>query len=146
VIFIWLFWGAFLAISGALLTYFLMLPVALRAAVKYSDLLGFNSTDWQASQYMSFGCKFILGMALGFQFPLIVLVLVKMGLITHRQLAHYRRHVIVGSLIVGAVLTTPDFVTQVAMAVPLYLLYEICIWIAWYWDRQKRRRGEFVEV
>ncbi len=73
-----------------------------------------------------------------------MLLLVKIGILTHKQLAHYRRHVIVLSLILGAILTTPEPITQVAMAVPLYLLYEICIWIAWYWDRQKRRRGEIV--
>jgi sec-independent protein translocase protein TatC len=146
VVFLWVFWGGFLALSGVLLTYFLLLPLALRAAVKYSDLLGFNSSDWQAAQYITFTVKFILGMALGFQFPLIVLLLVKMGLVTAKQLAHYRRHVIVLVLILGAVLTTPEPITQIAMAVPLYLLYEICIWIAWYWDRQKRKRGEFVDV
>jgi sec-independent protein translocase protein TatC len=78
-------------------------------------------------------------MGLGFQFPIVVLLLVKLGVLTHRQLAHYRRHVIVLCLILGAVLTTPEVITQICMAVPLYLLYEICIWIAWYWDWKKRK-------
>jgi sec-independent protein translocase protein TatC len=78
-------------------------------------------------------------MGLGFQFPLVVLFLVKIGVLTHADLAKYRRHVVVLSLILGAVLTTPEVVTQVAMAIPLYLLYEVCIWIAWYWERKKRR-------
>jgi sec-independent protein translocase protein TatC len=122
-------------------TYFLLLPVALRASVKYSELLGFSASDWQADEYINFTCKFILGMGVGFQFPLVVLFLVKMGLLTHKQLAHFRRHVIVLSLILGAVLTTPEIITQVAMAIPLYLLYEICIWIAWYWEWKKRKAG-----
>jgi sec-independent protein translocase protein TatC len=112
--------------------------------MKYSDLLGFSATDWRASEYIDFVCKFLLGMGVGFQFPLVVLILVKMGLVTHRQLAHYRRHVLVISLILGAILTTPEVFTQVAMAVPLYLLYEICILIAWYWDWKKRKAGEIV--
>jgi len=66
--------------------------------------------------------------------------------VTHRQLAHYRRHVIVLCFILGAVLTTPEVITQFAMAVPLYLLYEICIWIAWYWDWKKRRAAAALEV
>jgi sec-independent protein translocase protein TatC len=139
VIFSWLGWGLFLFLAGVLSTYFLMLPVALKASVKYSNLLGFSAADWQANEYISFVCKFILGMGVGFQFPLVVLFLVKLGLVTYKQLAHYRRHVVVLSLILGAVLTTPEPVTQIAMAVPLYLLYEICIWIAWYWDRKKRK-------
>ena len=134
----WLGWSAFLALTGLLLTYFLLLPVALRASVKYSEVLGFSASDWRADEYINFVCKFLFGMAVGFQFPLVVLFLVKVGILTHRPLAHYRRHVVVVSLILGAVLTTPEVITQVAMAVPLYLLYEACIWIAWYWDWKKR--------
>jgi sec-independent protein translocase protein TatC len=142
----WLGWSAFLALAGVLLTYFLLLPVALRASVKYSELLGFSATDWRADEYISFVCKFLLGMALGFQFPLVVLFLVKMGILTHKHLARFRRHVIVLSLILGAVLTTPEVVTQVAMAVPLYLLYEICIWVAWYWEWKKRKAEGVIDA
>jgi sec-independent protein translocase protein TatC len=146
VVFAWVTWGLLLAIVGVLLTYFLLLPVALRASMKYSDLLGFSATQWRADDYISFTCKFLFGMGVGFQFPLVVLSLVKFGLVTYRQLAHFRRHVVVVCLILGAVLTTPEVITQIAMAVPLYLLYEVCIWIAWYWDRKKRRAGEFVDA
>ena len=62
--------------------------------------------------------KFLLGMGLGFQFPLVVLTLVKLGILHYHQLAHFRRHVIVGAFILGAILTTPEVITQVAMAVP----------------------------
>jgi sec-independent protein translocase protein TatC len=138
----WLAWSVVLFFTGVLSTYFLLLPVALRASVKYSSLLGFSATDWRADEYVSFVGKFLLGMGVGFQFPLVVLFLVKLGLVTHRQLAHYRRHVVVLSLIIGALLTTPEPVTQIAMAIPLCLLYEICIWVAWYWDWRDRRSGK----
>ena len=144
-LFSWLGWGVFLFLLGVTLTYFLLLPVALRASIEYSELLGFAAHDWQANEYISFTSKFLLGMGIGFQFPLVVLFLVKLGLLGYKDLAKYRRHVIVLSLILGAVLTTPEVVTQVAMAVPLYILYEICIWIAWYWERKKRVTPEFVE-
>jgi sec-independent protein translocase protein TatC len=141
VIFSWLGWSAALFIAGVLSTYFLLLPVALRASVQYSRVLGFSAQDWRAEEYINFVCKFIFGMGLGFQFPLIVLFLVKIGVLTHAHLTKFRRHVAVLALILGAVLTTPEVVTQVAMAVPLYLLYEACIWIAWYWERKKRKAG-----
>ena len=139
VIFSWLGWSGFLFFAGVLSTYFVLLPVALRAAIQYSQVLGFSAQDWRADEYISFVCKFSFGMGLGFQFPLIVLFLVKIGVLTHAHLTKFRRHVAVLSLILGAVLTTPEVVTQVAMAIPLYLLYEVCIWIAWYWERKKRR-------
>ena len=146
VFFTWLGWSVVLFLSGVLLTYFILLPLALRASVEYSDLLGFNALEWRADDYISFVSKFIFGMGLGFQFPIVVLLLVKLGMVTHKQLSHYRRHVIVVSFILGAVLTTPEVITQVAMAVPLCLLYEACIWISWFWERKKRAAGEIIDV
>ncbi len=138
-LFPWVGWSVTLFFTGVLLTYFFLLPVALRAAVEYSDLLGFEGYDWRAEDYISFVTHFVFGMGLGFQFPIVVLFLVKLGILSHKDLAKYRRHVCVLSFILGAVLTTPEVITQIAMAVPLYLLYEICIWVAWYWDWKKRR-------
>lgn len=139
VFFQWLGWGVLLFFTGVLLTFYALLPVALRASVEFSHLMGFEGYDWRADAYISFVTKFIVGMGVGFQFPIVVLLLVKMGFLTHHQLAHYRRHVVVISLILGALLTTPEVVTQIAMAVPLYILYEISIAIARYWDWKARR-------
>jgi sec-independent protein translocase protein TatC len=139
VLFQWMGWGVLLFFTGVLLTFFILLPLALRASIEYSHLLGFEAYDWRADAYIGFVTKFIVGMGLGFQFPIITLLLVKLGLVTHTQLAHYRRHVVVLSLVLGAVLTTPEVITQIAMAVPLYILYEISIWIATYWAWKKRR-------
>lgn len=141
----WVCWSVVLFLTGVLATYFFLLPVALRASVQYSEILGFEGFDWKADDYISFVTHFLFGMGLGFQFPIVVLFLVKLGILTHAQLAKYRRHVCVLSFILGALLTTPEVITQVAMAVPLYLLYEICIWIAWYWERKKRKAGQLVQ-
>ncbi|MDB6092920.1 MAG: Sec-independent protein translocase, TatC subunit [Verrucomicrobia bacterium] len=142
----WIGWSVVLFFAGVAMTYFLLLPLALRASIEYSRLLGFEAFDWRADEYIGFVAKFIFGMGLGFQFPIVVLLLVQLGLVTHHQLAKYRRHVAVLSLILGAVLTTPEVITQVAMAVPLYILYEACIWIAWYWDWKKRKAGGVIDV
>ncbi|MEI6861793.1 MAG: twin-arginine translocase subunit TatC [Verrucomicrobiota bacterium] len=146
VIFGWMGWSVFLFLLGVVSTYCLLLPVALRASLEYSHWLGFEATFWRADSYVNFVCIFMLGMGLGFQFPLVVLFLVKIGLVNHRQLASCRRYVIVLSFIMGALLTTPEVITQVAMAVPLCLLYELCIWIAWYWDWKKRRASGVIET
>jgi len=139
VLYTWLGWGTLLFFTGVLMTYFILLPVALRASVEYSELLGFNGYDWRADDYISFVTRFLFGMGLGFQFPVVILILVKIGILNYRLLSKYRRHICVLSFILGAVLTTPEVITQVAMAIPLYLLYESCIWIAWYWERKKRK-------
>jgi sec-independent protein translocase protein TatC len=135
----WAFWSCVLFLFGILSTYFILLPVALRASVMYSSFMGFEGFDWRADEYIRFVTRFLFGMGLGFQFPIIVLFLVKIGMVTRQQLAHYRRHVLVFSFVIGALLTTPEVITQVAMAVPLYLLYEVCILVAWYWEWKKKR-------
>jgi sec-independent protein translocase protein TatC len=61
-------------------------------------------------------------------------------LLNYKILKSARRYVIVIAFVLGAILTTPEVVTQVLMAIPLLVLYEISVWIAWYWERQDRKR------
>jgi len=75
-----------------------------------------------------------------------LLVLVKIGVLDYEKLAGFRRYMIVVCLILGALLTTPEVITQLLMAGPLYLLYEISIWIAWYWERGERKRNKTISV
>jgi sec-independent protein translocase protein TatC len=81
-------------------------------------------------------------MGVGFQMPVVLLTLVKIGVLSYAMLSKMRRYMIVINLVLGAVLTTPEVLTQVMMAVPLQALYEITVWIAWYWERRDRKREE----
>jgi len=134
--------GISLFLIGVTFCYFLLMPVALSASQKYSQWLGFGAYQWKADEYISFVCKFMLGMGLGFEMPVIILTLVKIGLLNYRILSKGRRYMIVINLILGAVLTTPEVITQLIMFLPLQLLYEISIWIAWYWERQEKKREQ----
>jgi sec-independent protein translocase protein TatC len=135
-----LFFAGGLFAIGVCFCYFILMPVALTASVQYAEWLGFTANQWRAEDYVGFVCKFLLGMGLGFELPVVVLTLVKIGVLNYRMLAAGRRYVIVISAVLGAVLTTPEIITQILMAVPLYMLYEICVWIAWYWERQEKKR------
>jgi sec-independent protein translocase protein TatC len=109
----------------------------------YSNWLGLGASQWKAEDYFSFVSKFMLGMGLGFEMPVIILTLVKIGVLNYGFLSKARRYMIVINLFLGAILTTPEVITQIVMFVPLQGLYEISIWIAWYWeqpDRAKARR------
>jgi sec-independent protein translocase protein TatC len=140
------YWGMFFGLTlffiGACFCYFILMPVALRASYQYSEWMGFEATQWRAEEYISFVSKFILGMGLGFELPVVLLVLVKIGILDYATLAKMRRYMIVINLILGAILTTPEVVTQVLMAIPLQLLYELSVWIAWYWERKERKRRQ----
>jgi sec-independent protein translocase protein TatC len=133
-----LFYGGGLFMVGVAFCYFVLMPVALSASQMYSQWLGLGAYQWKAEEYISFVCKFMLGMGLGFELPVVILTLVKIGVIGYPTLAGARRYMIVINLILGAVLTTPEVITQLTMFVPLQGLYEISVWIAWYWEQPDR--------
>jgi len=135
-----LIFGFGLFVTGVCFCYFILMPVALAVSAKYAEWFGFKANQWRAEEYISFVCKFMLGMGLGFEMPVVILTLVKIGLLNYQILKSARRYVIVIAFVLGAVLTTPEVVTQVLMAVPLLVLYEVSVWIAWYWERQDKKR------
>ncbi|HEX7577528.1 MAG TPA: twin-arginine translocase subunit TatC, partial [Verrucomicrobiae bacterium] len=135
--------GVGLFLTGVAFCYFALMPLALAAAQMYSHWLGLGALQWRAEDYISFVCKFMLGMGLGFELPVVILTLVKIGVLDYRMLSKARRYMIVINLILGAVLTTPEPITQIVMFVPLQFLYEITVWIAWYWDQPDRARARW---
>jgi sec-independent protein translocase protein TatC len=134
--------GLLLFFLGVSFCYFILMPMALSASAMYSNWLGFESNQWRAEDYISFVCKFMLGMGVGFQMPVVLLTLVKIGVLSYAALSKMRRYMIVINLVLGAFLTTPEVLTQVMMAIPLQLLYEITVWIAYFWERRDRKREE----
>ena len=136
-----LFIGGGLFLAGVCFCYFALMPVALAASQKYSNWLGLGASQWRAEEYISFVCKFMLGMGLGFELPVVILTLVKIGVLNYSILSKARRYMIVINMVLGAVLTTPEVVTQLLMFIPLQFLYEVTVWIAWYWERRDRKRA-----
>lgn len=138
--------GAGLFLTGVCFCYFVLMPVALAASAQYASWLGLTATQWRAEDYISFVCKFMLGMGLGFELPVVVLTLVKIGVLNYQLLASARRYVIVICFVLGAILTTPEVITQILMAFPLLFLYEVSVWVAWYWEREEKKREAEAEA
>ena len=120
-----LFIGGGLFLVGVSFCYFVLMPVALAASQMYSQWLGLGAMQWRAEEYISFVCKFMLGMGLGFELPVVILTLVKIDILSYTTLRKMWRYMIVINLVLGALLTTPEVITQILMAGPLYMLYEI---------------------
>ncbi len=81
------------------------------------------------------------GFGLAFELPVVVLALVRFGLITYRFMARTRPYALVLIFILATIITpTPDILTLIAMALPMCLLYESCIWIAWLMERRAAKR------
>jgi len=115
-----------LFILGILVAWETTLPVALQVMMQMHNWMGITAI-WTVSSYVRFCLSLMIGFGLAFQLPVVVLALGGLGIVNHKMLAEKRRHVIVGLLILAAVLTPPDVVTQLFMAIPLILLYEVCI-------------------
>ncbi len=136
--------GFGLFLSGVLFAYFFVLPRALLFFYEWSGDLGV-SNDWRIGEYITFATQFTLLFGLSFELPVVVMVLVKLGLLTYDTMARTRTYAIVAIYIAAAVITpTPDIMTLNLMALPMLLLYEICIWLAWL-DRKKAREQEAAE-
>ncbi len=132
---------------GVAFCYFLMLIICLSTTVTFSEWLGFGADEWQAEQYISFVTIFMLGMGIAFQLPLVLLTLVKIGILNAAKLNKFRMHWVVAGLVIAAFIT-PDGnpINMMLLFLPLHVLYEISVIIAWWWERKERRemaaRGE----
>jgi sec-independent protein translocase protein TatC len=135
------FFGTILFLGGVSFAYFGVMPAAIKFAVLYANWMQVDVPFWNAVDYSSFMIKFMLGMGAGFELPVVLLALVKIGILNYQKLTAMRRYMVVGNLILGAVLTTPEVFTQICMAVALQVLFEVAVWIAWYWERQEKRRA-----
>lgn len=124
---------------GLWMGYRMTAPVALRMMAAIESWMGTPSAFWETGGYVSFVLKLLLSFGVAFQLPLLVYILGSMGIVNSRQLRDKRRHVVVGMLVVGAIMTPPDPLTMVLMAAPLIALYEICIWLVRAKELQRRR-------
>ena len=128
-----------LFLTGVLTCYFWLLPKTILFFFRDTQSLGWSPT-WTVQQYYSFVTKFVLGFGLAFELPVVVLALVYFGLVTYKFMARTRPYAIVLIFVLAAIIApTPDLVTLVAMALPMSLLYESCIWVAWLMERRKSR-------
>lgn len=131
--------GLFLV--GVLFAYFFVLPPTLQYFYDYSKSLNWNP-NWAVKEYFSFTTQFVVSFGLAFELPLAVLLLVKLGIVSHELLNRTRSFAVVIILVLAAVITpTTDMFTLFLMAVPMYLLYEACIVIAWVMERKERQKA-----
>ena len=115
--------------GGGAFVYVFLVPAALRfllsfAAGPLEPLLSVDS-------FVQFVVTAVIAGGVVFQLPLFVFFLARLGIIDHRTLASRRPYALVGSAALAAVLTPPDVFSQILLAIPLALLYEMSIWVAW---------------
>ncbi|MBI4660748.1 MAG: twin-arginine translocase subunit TatC [Verrucomicrobia bacterium] len=127
---------------GVVFCYFVLLPFSLNALVSYSKWLGFSTDIWRAESYFEFAVKFLLGVGFLFEVPVLLLTLIRLEIIKHEFLVKGRSYMFVINFALCAVMTPADLLTTFVMAFCLQLIYEACILVSKYWQRQKRQKLE----
>jgi sec-independent protein translocase protein TatC len=118
-----------LFLIGMSFAYFLVFPTVFSFMVSYNEPLGADmSTD--IDKYLSFAMTTFLAFGFTFEVPVVVVVLVRLGLVTLAKLKEVRPYVIVGAFVISAVVTPPDIMSQLLLAIPLCILYELGLLIA----------------
>lgn len=133
-----------LFLIGAGFAFRSVLPLGIRFLLSFSKenispMITLNA-------YVSFLSKMITAFGLMFELPLVILFLSKIGVVTPEALKKGRKYAIIGIFIIAALLTPPDVVSQVMLAIPILLLYEIGIWICMSVTKKRNKKLELQEA
>lgn len=135
-----IFWVSFLFFTGVLFGYFVVAPYALNFFFHF-QLNEIIENRWTINSYIDMMLPLVLGSGLAFQLPLVIFFLAKIGIVSASYLSKARKYAIVIIFIVAGVITPgPDVVSQLAVAIPLLLLYEISILLARRVDKERAER------
>lgn len=128
---------------GAAMAYYIAVPMALHFLLSFQGSLG--GVEQEAlpaiDNYLSVIMQFLFGFGLAFLLPVLLMLLEQAGIVTRKQLISARRYAIVGAVGIAAVLTPPDVGSQLLLAIPLIILYELAIIGIWITEKRRARRA-----
>ncbi|HEY0927283.1 twin-arginine translocase subunit TatC [Brevundimonas sp.] len=139
-----LFVAPVLFIIGAALVYFIMLPFVMWFSLNQQIAAEGITVELNTkiSEYLSLVTSLMLAFGLCFQLPVVTTLLGMAGIITSKMMSEFRRYAIVAVVVVAAVVTPPDPISQIMLAVPLVLLYEISIWCVRLIELRRKKADE----
>lgn len=120
--------------TGFLMAYYITIPIANSYLFNLNTTIGVNM--WTVSHYLDYTLFLFLANGIAFELGVVMLLLVHIGLFTSAYMIYMRRYMIVAAFVLGAILTPPDIITQLLVALPLIGLYELTILYAKYLERQ----------
>ncbi|MGQ5702772.1 twin-arginine translocase subunit TatC [Sandaracinobacteroides sp. A072] len=133
----------FLFALGSSFAYFVAIPTALRFLLGFQGDLGAGITQEalpSVGAYLSFIMQFLFAFGLAFLLPVLLMLLNRAGIVSLEQLRAFRRYFIVAAFVIAAIFTPPDVVSQLLLAIPLVLLYEISLVAIRFTERREAAR------
>ena len=134
-----------LFLLGGLLVYFLVMPLAIKFFLSFESLGSSTSLPIQleakVNEYLSLVMRLIFAFGISFQLPILLNLLARIGVVNSDYLRTRRRYVIVIIFALAAILTPPDPITQVGLAIPLLLLYELSILTVRFTEKKKQKEN-----
>ena len=120
-----------LFLLGAMLVYYLVMPLAIKFFLSFETAAGINNLPIQleakVNEYLSLIMRLIFAFGISFQLPVLLSLLARVGFIDSHYLKTRRKYVIIIIFVVAAILTPPDPITQIGLGIPLLILYELSI-------------------
>jgi sec-independent protein translocase protein TatC len=136
--------GSFFFALGICFAYYVALPAGYRFLLSYAT--DFIKPLPSIKEYLSFSIKFLLAFGLVFEFPVVLLILARIGIIDAKAMAKRRRYAILLIFVFAAVVTPPDLISQVLMALPLIALYELSILLAKLFGKKPQTEPSQAEI
>lgn len=133
-----------LFLAGAALCYYFVFPAAWRFFLSFEGMSAGGvpiQLETRVSEYLTLVMHLILAFGISFQLPVLLALLTQFGMVRAATLARGRRYAIVIIVTVAAFITPPDVFSQVALSIPLYVLYEISVWICKGIERRKTQHA-----
>jgi sec-independent protein translocase protein TatC len=135
--------------TGGAMVYYLVLPMAWRFFLSFetSGVDGALPIQLEAkvAEYLSLVMQLIFAFGLAFQLPVIMTLLARAGIASARGMAEKRRYAIVAVFVFAAILTPPDPISQITLAIPIIVLYEVSIWMAKLVERDRAKREAMLD-
>lgn len=132
-----------LFVAGAALAYYIVMPTAFHFFLQYQGNSGGLALEALPGidSYLTLVMQFVLAFGISFLLPVLLMLLHHAGIVTREQLVGVRRYMIVLAFVVAAVMTPPDVVSQLMLAVPLIVLYELALIGIWVTERRQSREA-----
>ncbi|WP_026295010.1 twin-arginine translocase subunit TatC [Sediminispirochaeta bajacaliforniensis] len=136
--------GTIFFITGAFFSYRIILPITMTFFLKYSTPE--ITAMFSFGNYIGFISSILIAFGVAFELPIVVVILARVGLVNHKKLQQAAKYILLGIVVMAAILTPPDVVSQILLAGPMFVLYELSVLLAMIFEKRKQKEETLAET